>query len=332
MAGAYTGVRPMVVTPSPVRRIARSRRIVRGRGQFRAFRASRGVVARRLVFPRGPSAGAIARVAARRVLVRRALTGGVVAAGGLVGYGMYRGIRRFRRRRTARIAHVRNRRRIGERPGASRTKEKLTQNQADIPHASYTIHSHDCTNLGALDRLNIRERQHNDINLRGFRLNLRIRHNGLQPGVLTIMLVSFKNEAGVGNQPNIDFFKGRGVESDKNFDDPTLSGSDYVDLGYNKERMHCMYYKRLNLAPRFEYTAQSPYRNAARSNFLHIDQYIKMNRQLNFESDTATGVETPQRVYLLHWYAQPFTAATAQVSGQYSMSRKVSFIWREPNH
>lgn len=319
---AGRNIRRRIVTPSP--------RPFGGAGtRRRVFRTAGRSVRRRIVF--GQSRGAIARVAARRLLVRRALTGGALAAGALAGYGMYRGIKRYRRR-TARRVHVSNRKRFGERPGASRTKEKLTQNQADIPHQSYILHDHAASQIGGMDRTDVRTRQHNDINLRGLRMNLRVRHNGLQPAVLTLMLVTLKNSGSSSNQPGADFFVGRGNEEDKDFGQAGISGSDYVDLGYNKERLNVLWYKRIKLAPRGEYTAQSPYRNMSARNFFEINEYVKLNRQLNFATDSAIDVEDPQRIRFLHYIAYPFTAAATPVTGQYSMTRKIHAVWREVNH
>lgn len=320
----YAGYRgSRLVSPSPIRRVGSVRRGV--------YTVARRQVRRRIGFGVGP--GAYARVAARRLLVRRALTGGAVAVGALAGYGMYRGFRRLRRRRTARRLHASQRRHVGVRVGTSRTKEVLTQNVHENPHTSYTLHQHEVTVIGALDKANNHKRQRNDINLRGFRMNLRVRHEASAPGVLIMMLVSLKHGANLSAVDN-DFFKSRnGDEISFPSGGGAFPGSDYVDLGINKEVMNVLWYKKLELAPRgVSSPGAQDYTMLSGKNYVQINQYVKMNRQINFNLDTDQSPEAPHSVYFIHWYANPFESANIPVSARYVLTRKISAIWRELTH
>lgn len=293
------------------------------------IRRTFGVAARRAQ-GYSPYARAAAGRFARRQLYRRALTGGAIAAGGLAAYGMYRGIRRFRRRKTARQVHARNRRFVGVRPGSNRTKARFVQNTIANPHTSYTLHQSSCTEIGAIGS-DQGSRKHNDINLRGFRLNLRGYHNSsTQMGVLTMMIVVLKNDTAASAMTD-NFFKSKDTTADINFGDATLDGSDYVDLAYNKEKINVLWYKRLKLAPKQSPDPRDMVAPNAR-NYFEISEYVKMNRQLNFDSAATTNVEDHERIYFLHWYAKPFSAPTTPVSGEYTLSRKIQAIWREVGH
>lgn len=323
--------RARIVSPPRVARLRRFRRAA----ELRAERGPAWAPVRRAAVRRAATRRAVG-VGARRFAMRRALTGGAVAIGALGAYGMYRGIRRLRRRRTARRTHRTQRRHVGVRVGTSRTKEILTQNVHEAVHQSYVLHNHEITTIGALDKTNNHRRQRNDINLRGFRLNLRISHQQPYPGVLTVMLVSLKHGANL-SAVNNDFFKTRnGDEISFPQGVDTLNGSDYVDLGYNKEIMNVLWYKRFQMSPRPVNStvsqANNTYVQLNGKNYFQVNEYVKMNRQINFDKDDHISPEAPHSVYMLHWYANPFASSNTPVSNCYTMTRKVSAIWRELTH
>lgn len=276
----------------------------------------------------------VAAAAARRTALRlsaRAAAGyiGGAAAIGIGGYMAYRGIRRLRSKIRYRRKLRRARYTVGTRVGHARTKEKLVSS-ADADHASYTLHEHSVTQIGP-KTTDTSSRNHNVINLRGVRLILRGIHkaNGF-PGVLQMMLIRVKSQGSALTLAD-DFWKGHGHTSDIAFSGLTTA-SEYVDRAKNMSRMDVLWYKKLNLIPKDGGTIDAQARSGR--NYFTIDTFIRINRQLRFESDAAADVQSNERLLFVHWYAAPHNNAggVTPVTGRYYLSRRIYPIWREvPN-
>ena len=186
---------------------------------------------------------------------------------------------------------------VGEDPGMSNCKRQTTNDVATIspgtPGTNLDIYS--LTDLTKGSDINNRERDL--INCRGFRIRYHFSVLGLNPVHVHLAVVAPKQTWDLSGQAaaSSQFLRGNGATRFLNFGSAN-SGLVNNHNGINTDRFTVLSHKRVPLGLA---GSTSNYMGGTTPNWSSGDYYVKVNRQLRYESG-GTTCDTP--VYLVVWF------------------------------
>ena len=189
-------------------------------------------------------------------------------------------------------------RRIGNPKGSSTCKSREGLSYSDTPQDRTLIVMDVVSRLPHSPDDNINARSRNVVNISGFKYCFHVRNNFRIPLSYHFAVCVDKKH---GNEPYINnFFRapGEGNNRSQNFSDQ-LSGLDMKCQPINTDRYIVLRHERYTI-PGAE---QSMTYNAnGRNNFMTIEKYVKVNRQIRFEGH---GDDTSQtRILIFIWTSQ----------------------------
>ncbi len=211
-------------------------------------------------------------------------------AGGRIAKWAYRRYKTGRRSGYSRAKRGRfSKTRIGEVVGSSNSKPRIqVRNSLALSRASRTLYSE---NLTVTDQGgNRNERERGVINCRGFRICMAIRNNISEPLYVNVAVVSPKN---AGEITSANFFRASGQSRGSDFDN-SKTGLEFHCLPLNTDKFAILKHKRYRL------NNEESGSNITGKNYMNIDWYIKLKRQLRYD-DTTTTSPIDGAVYLLYW-------------------------------
>lgn len=278
------------------------------RAAFRAWRASKRLRTARW-------AAASSRLAARRALVSRGLTGGGLALGALAGYGIYRGVRRIRRARARRY----RRRQIAHpiRKLPSKSNQLATQtltNRSTIDLYTARISDIPRTTTDEEDA-----RTGTTANLIGWRLYLQLRNELATPQLVNIAIVSDKHfqQGETQTAPETEMFRGYTNARTVSFSN-ALTSTELTNFPINTDRYVPLHRWKYLLAAKHGEDHQT---NPSKASFIQLKKWIPLRRQVRF-TDTGSIADTGS-VFIYVWSDVPMrpglgAATTNALSFQYT--------------
>lgn len=188
---------------------------------------------------------------------------------------------------------------IGERIGTSNAKTAIqTRLQAANGRNTRTLYSRNLTSLTFGGNINQRER--NVVNCRGFKICMQIRNDNSEPMYVNVAVVSPKNS---GSVAPANFFRSHGPERASDFDNQK-TGMEMNCLGLNTDKFDILRRKRYRLRGN---GVAGDFVQDSGSNYIDIDWYIKLKRQLRFDRNEAES-PTDGVVYLIYWMDKYFAS------------------------
>jgi hypothetical protein len=179
------------------------------------------------------------------------------------------------------------------------------------------------TNIPEGNSINQRERQM--VNMRGFKICIELRNIRDDPLYFNLAVIAPKGATATPVTP--DFF--RGSTDDRAIDFGTaLTSNEFHCLPINTDKYVVLLHKRYRLGPS---PGATLYTNENSNNFLNIDRYVSLKRQLRWSKDEQSAESG--RVYVVHW-AAAFGASTGTLpaANSYSMSKRYISYWKEPKN
>lgn len=216
-------------------------------------------------------------------------------AAGRIGRWAYKRWRK--RRRSGYRASKKARYGIGERIGASNSKQTLqTRDNAFIAIPSRTLNITQLTGTDQGTSNNRQDRQNTIINCRGFKICMAVRNNiQNQPLYYNCAILSPKN---AGDITTANFFRGTGTLSRGLDFDNDRTALELHCLPINTDKFYVLKHKRYRLGP--ENRNNQQYHDAKMSNFMNIDWYVRLKRQLRYD-DPDSNFPIDGAVYLVQW-------------------------------
>lgn len=216
-------------------------------------------------------------------------------AAGRIGRWAYKRWRK--RRRSGYRASKKARFGIGERVGSSNSKQVVQQRDTGFtPLPSRTLN---ITNLTGTDQgtaNNRQDRQSTIINCRGFKICMAVRNNiGATPMYYNVAVISPKNAGDVTPQ---NFFRGTGTLSRGLDFDNDRTPLEFHCLPINTDKFYVLKHKRYRLGP--ENRNNQVYNDQKMNNFMNIDWYVRLKRQLRYD-DPDANFPIDGSVYLVQW-------------------------------
>jgi len=274
------------------------------------MRGSYALRKRRYITSGGRSAKRLRLMArASRFGSRRLLMGaGGLGVAAVAGYGAYRGIRRIKRAR----ARGRARRAIGV--SKPQSCKSVINVDTTVPGAfDLFLGAHDMTKLALGSG---RDQRQTDVAfIKGFKIQMTISNLSASPAVYMLALVSPKTDysGGILNNIENEFFREWGAERAQDW----ASNQDYttlVNAPINIDKWTVLWKKRINLGGQRDGGFNKPVTYEPSDK--EINQYIKLNRKMTYESGVGAVVTECPPVYLLRWGVRRFqqTGGTGQAT------------------
>ena len=250
----------------------------------------------------------------------------------------YKRVRYYKRRRkTGLRSKYYKRKLIGFRPGSGTCKRTLVYND-QLSFNTRTLYSRDLTwiqhtdtagNFDVIDR-----RQRDQINIRGFAINMAI-HNQepAWPMYVNVAIISprYENLTNFGGGqdnaiPTGEFFRGNGTERTINFQNG-LTPLQFRCLNINTDTYVVLKHKRYMLANRN--TALANTNSGDAKAIKMVDWYVRLNRQIRFDNYTVPARQG--RVFLV-WWCDTFdaTGGSAAQTALLDVQFHIVTHWREP--
>jgi len=225
-------------------------------------------------------------------------------AGGRIARWAYRRYRKrrsgYRRAKKARFSN----KNVGEALGSSSTKPNLQfRTSTAITRDTRTLYTLNLCNCDQGPNRNNRER--NIINVRGFKICFSMRNNLDEPLYLNVAILHPKN---AGDITPANFFRAHGTSRGSDFD-LTKTALEFHCLSLNTDKFAILKHKRYRLRAR----GGTAYSDGTGRNYINLDWYIKLKRQLRYDASTS---EAPidGSCYLVYWMDRFFGAQNEVVS------------------
>lgn len=184
---------------------------------------------------------------------------------------------------------------VGEPPGSSSAKSDLVVNLQPGFFGDRTLNVHELTEIaeGSTEDRRIRKQ----INLRGFKICCEFRNAQSDPMYLNVAVLAPKQSATVDTT---DFFRDDGNSDDRavNFSNLTLNSMQFHCLGINTDEYVILKHRRYRLTPA---GGATEYQAASGRNYMNIDWYIPIKRQLRYQS--TSGSPESGQMFLVYWCA-----------------------------
>lgn len=187
---------------------------------------------------------------------------------------------------------------FGEQVGTSLTKQRIMNNQNTTNQNTRTLYALNLTAIPKGQGRNQRERTL--VNYRGAKCCISMRNNANTPMYMNWAVVHPKVDESTPPSTT-NFFRSNGNERGQDFDN-TLSSQQFHCLKINTDKFTILKHKRFRLGPANNI---SDYGTQTGNSFKNIEWYIKIKRQLRYETDAST-LPVTGNVYLLHWADRMF--------------------------
>ena len=272
--------------------------------------------ARRVAFRRSLRNPAWLRVAARRALVSRTLTGGAAALGA---YGAYRGYRRFRRAR----ARASKRRLIGHRPKRP-PKTDVLRNAGSVAKDSRTLHNYSLTDIA--EGTNQNERETLLANITGWSVQMSFKNNNEVALHLTVAVVSPKYFNQGVQAIETEWLRQWGDDRAQDFS-TARDSLELMRTPINADKWNILHRWDFKLGPREGSTTN---KNLIKQpTEMTFKKWIPMKRQFRYETASSTVEAHP--VYFVYWCDLSFAAPTSlPISNALQIEERVLTYFRDP--
>lgn len=242
--------------------------------------------------------GAVARVGARRAIIRRAFTGGALAATALAGYGAYRGIKRIRAAR----ARVLKRRRLGHPMRGVRSKKRVVTDVDTTGKATRTLYQEDLTNIPKGTTAD--QREYDVVNVRGWKMQINVESLRTVPIQINFAVLGRKNGA---IATTLEFFRGYGDDRSVDFS-TTLNFLKLMQSPINTDHYEVLHRWNVKLGALQNFsggTAEAKHGVTAKE----INKYIPFKRQLRYDN-TGNDPEA-HNMLLVYWADVEYNAGSS---------------------
>ncbi len=260
---------------------------------------------------------------------------GNIARGARVIQRAYRRYRRYKKRKRG---YKPSKSYIGERVGSSNAKSSYTHKIQDDDDTK----SLNFVNVTLIDRADqginhLAHRQRNVINMRGFKVCFMARNNLQQPMLFNMAVLIAKGQKITSlADMSADFFRNSSLQELASANSRTTDFSTTL----NSMELHCnpvntdkfvvLKHWRKRIGPNDETGEGGSYNTQASKNWLVIDRYVKVNRQIRYSDDNQTPINGD--IFLVWWFA-PFLSSTTSNPVADALTKQLHTVayWRETN-
>jgi len=248
------------------------------------------------------------------------------AARSYLGKRKFKGVRRsFKSNKKQRLFSPRN---VGESNGFTTCKSHSISNTDLTARDTRTLYTSSLCEIPKGTEINERMRKH--VNLRGFKVCFELLNLQTDPLYLNIAVIAPKATNNQSSPSTTDFFRDTSANRARDFD-IALSGLEFHCLPINTDDYVVLKHKRFRLGPAPATGASTITQNNS-NNYKNVDWYVRLNRQVRWnqpEDDKPTDGD----VYVVHWADKMFaSAASAQVSSAYGVTKRFVTYFREPKN
>ena len=153
----------------------------------------------------------------------------------------------------------------------------------------------------------IDNRERNVVNVRGFKLHLRIKNWGRSdPVTYHWAIVVPRNQQGSGSGDN--FFRAYGANRTQDFDAAAMDGMAFDFYPINTDEYVIIKHKRITLGPKDG--AGNYNGNVGRASYKEKKYWIPIKRSFRFDKDLADAMETPVLIEWCTYWGQPTNSIT----------------------
>lgn len=205
------------------------------------------------------------------------------------------------------------RRRVGEKPGTSSSKQKEIVN-SDSNTGTRSLNATDITKI-PLDTNNYESRdarERNIITISGFRYCLHIRNDKPTPMLFHYAIISPKNPVEFGVSPNSDFFRSIGTQGRSINFGTALTAQEFDCLPINPDKFVILKHKKFTIGPNEAAAAGTKYNDHVSRNWAKIDGYEKLKRQIRFDNN-ANDTPEASPVWFVYWFDGMLEPASSPV-------------------
>lgn len=240
---------------------------------------------------------------------------------------------RYRGRYSRRKRYVRRVRRVGLPTGIGSAKRALVANTVDLPYNTRTLYSRDITSIDKTTTNDINDRQRDVIKVSGFKIecNFRGSASATEPHIVHFAVIAplatLANDSvpvgSVNAVPDTNFFRGNGASRAINFA-ITLSSMQMHSLNINADNYVVLKRWRKTIGEADSTTGKGP------GQYKKLRAYVKLNRQVRYDTENYTANATQGRVFLVWWLDTYVGGVGAPVSNQLVMDQHIVTYFREP--
>lgn len=234
-----------------------------------------------------------------------------------------------KRRATAKQGLSAKRQRVGEDPGTSNCKQYQVVND-EFVDATRSFYSVKLTGIPQDDKMfesrAMRERAL--ITISGFRYCIALRNNLDKPLIFHYAIIAPKNPREFEGGKTDNFFRSMGTEDRAHDFNTQLSAQEFDCLPINSDKFVILKHKKLLIGPKPAVLSSAAYQNEVVPNWVNIDGYERLNRQIRYEINNPHEEANP--VWLVYW-ADHFLNAKNQPPepNAFHLQRKVITYFRE---
>lgn len=223
-------------------------------------------------------------------------------------------------------AYKRYKSKIGDPPG--RSKSSRTEVTDENNYSTRALHSIETIvlNRNTLTAQDIRNRTRDTAIIKGIKICVQFRNFESHPLYCNYAVIHPKTSLGAGNQvPVTEWFRSYGEDRAVDFNPATMNPNDFHCLPINTDRYVVIRHARFRLGPSGAMSTGA--------NWLPIkemDMYIKLNRQIRWEGDSATDLREGQ-IYAVWWFDGPDSiAGTVPVASACRVLQRFVIYFKNP--
>lgn len=203
------------------------------------------------------------------------------------------------------------------------TGKKTIQRAGIQSLATRTLYAEPLVNISHTASNVVNGRQRNIVNISGFKICWELRNESNAGLWFNYAIIAPRNDLGGPTTP--DFFRSNGTERGEDFS-VSLDSNRFHCANINTDKYIVLKHKRSMFIP----TANTGTDIAhSGKNFRHYQMYIKMKRQIRFDS-TATAIPTTRQPYLVYWMDKVLTPGGTAATTVATENLHITTYWREP--
>lgn len=235
----------------------------------------------------------------------------------------------YRKRRTTSKAGIKaKRRKVGEDPGTSNTKQREVDYD-DLVVSTRELYLKKLTQIPLDDKAweSRDQRERNVIYISGFKYCMAVRNNSTNCMYFHYAVIAPKNPQEFNGNPKANFFRSPGGP-ERAVDFSTMLGAIEFDCNpINPDKHTILLHKKCLIGPFFTIDTPNRYQNGVSPNWVNIEGYVPLNRQIRYESN---GEEQDGPVWLVYWFDNHLASKNSiPVTGQVTLQQKFVVYFRE---
>jgi len=243
---------------------------------------------------------------------------------------MYRRGRKRVKKLARKYTHKRRvRQRIGERVGTGSSKQALSSDSDTTVLLTRTLHVDPLTDISkniTADE-NIHERARDIVNFRGAKLCYNFRNQQNNTMLCNFAVLRVKKAGGITPETT-DFFRSQGAATGRarNFAS-NLTAMEFHCLPINTDEYDVLMHKRF----RIQGLSDASDKEAQGTNFFKIEKYIKVGRQLRYDSTGGTPTGN-SALYAVYWFDFQMAGSGTGASFGPQIQHRVVAYFKEPKN